>query len=112
MDKMYKDFIVPEENECKRKEEILRKAEESLKRAFANPQASVWYCKDYMAKRNGMYTNDELIEKAFVNDWMSSIPIMNGYSIVNRLLQGLMVLYEGYNTLMYDDETEVVWSRC
>ena len=40
-----------------------------------NPKATVWYCKDYMAKRNGMYTNDELIEKAFqVNDWMNRNP--------------------------------------
>ena len=35
MDKMYKDFIVHEENERKRKEEIRNKAEEEFKRAFA-----------------------------------------------------------------------------
>tara|TARA_B100000035_G_C20665050_1_gene407095 strand:- start:309 stop:542 length:234 start_codon:yes stop_codon:yes gene_type:complete len=35
MDKMYKDFIVHEENERKRKEEIREKAEEEFKRAFA-----------------------------------------------------------------------------
>lgn len=35
MDKMYKDFIVHEENERKRKEEVREKAEEEFKRAFA-----------------------------------------------------------------------------
>ena len=35
MDKMYKDFIVHEENERKRKEEIRKTAEEEFKRAFA-----------------------------------------------------------------------------
>ena len=77
-----------------------------------NPQATVWYCKDYMAKRNGMYTNDELIEKAFqVNDWMNCNPDNEwvqhcGQQIITGL-NGL--LYEGYNTLMYDDETEVMF---
>ena len=37
MDKMYKDFIVHEENERKRKEEIRKTAEEEFKRAFAKP---------------------------------------------------------------------------
>ena len=35
MDKMYKDFIVHEENERKRKLEVREKAEEEFKRAFA-----------------------------------------------------------------------------
>ena len=35
MDKMYKDFVVHEEAERKRKEEIRSKAEEEFKRAFA-----------------------------------------------------------------------------
>jgi Asp-tRNA(Asn)/Glu-tRNA(Gln) amidotransferase C subunit len=34
MDKMYKDFVVHEEAERKRKEEIRNKAEEEFKRAF------------------------------------------------------------------------------
>ena len=41
MDKMYKDFIVLEENERKRKLEVSRKAEEEFKRAFANSSFSV-----------------------------------------------------------------------
>ena len=35
MDKMYKDFLVGQEEERKRKEEIRAKAEEEFKRAFA-----------------------------------------------------------------------------
>ena len=40
-----------------------------------SPKATVWYSKEYMRNRNGMYTNDELIAQAFkVNDWMNRNP--------------------------------------
>ena len=41
MDKMYKDFIVHEENERKRKEEIREKLKRSSNVHLQNPQASV-----------------------------------------------------------------------
>jgi len=34
--------------------------------------SKVWYSQDYMRDRQGMYTNEELIEKAFnINAWMN-----------------------------------------
>ena len=42
---------------------------------LSNPKSTVWYSKEYMKDRNGMYTNDQLIEKAFnVNAWMNRNP--------------------------------------
>ena len=34
--------------------------------------SKVWYSQDYMRSRQGMFTNDQLIEKAFnINAWMN-----------------------------------------
>jgi len=39
------------------------------------PKATTWFSKEYMQDRNGMYTNEELIEKAFtINAWMNRNP--------------------------------------
>ena len=37
-----------------------------------SPKATVWYSNEYMRNRQGMYTNEQLIEKAFnINSWMN-----------------------------------------
>lgn len=39
---------------------------------LSKPETKVWYDKEYLRDRVGMYTNEQLIEKAFaVNGWMN-----------------------------------------
>ena len=55
----------------------------------------VWYSKQYMQERNGMYTNDELMEKAFkVNDWINMNPDNDWVATVGaKIINDLNALY-------------------
>lgn len=55
----------------------------------------VWYSKQYMQERNGMYTNDQLIEKAFkVNDWINMNPDNDWVATVGaKIINDLNALY-------------------
>ncbi len=55
----------------------------------------VWYSKEYMQTRNGMYTNDELMEKAFkVNDWINMNPDNDWVATVGaKIINDLNALY-------------------
>lgn len=58
-------------------------------------KTTVWYDKEYMRNRNGMYTNDELIEKAFkINDWMNRNPDIEWVqNCGQQIITGLNGLY-------------------
>jgi len=55
----------------------------------------VWYSKQYMQERNGMYTNEELMEKAFkVNDWINMNPDNDWVATVGaKIINDLNALY-------------------
>lgn len=55
----------------------------------------VWYNKQYMQDRNGMYTNDQLIEKAFkVNSWMNMNPDNDWVQLFGKkIINDLNALY-------------------